>query len=193
MTLSVSIYSDIVWLLSIIGLWKIFSNQGVEGWKALIPFYNDLTFAKMVNEEKKGYRQLYASIALLVSFFGILILGIIMYTNSTVTFENDPVYGFVEHVESAPGVFLLFTAIFTLILLACMIYIIVLHCQIKMTYTRNVGGAEWWLFFWLLIPAVAYIYFGFFHHPDETNPQEYEYVPESFEDAMENEDYSEAY
>jgi len=32
--------SLIIWVVSIIALWKVFEKAGVEGWKAIIPFYN---------------------------------------------------------------------------------------------------------------------------------------------------------
>jgi len=30
----------IVWVISVIALWKVFEKAGQKGWKALIPFYN---------------------------------------------------------------------------------------------------------------------------------------------------------
>ena len=35
------------WLLSVLGMWKIFSKAGERPWKALIPFYNEYTETKL--------------------------------------------------------------------------------------------------------------------------------------------------
>ncbi len=31
----------VVWILSVIGYWKVFEKAGVAGWKCFIPFYNE--------------------------------------------------------------------------------------------------------------------------------------------------------
>ncbi len=33
----------VIWILSIVGYWKVFEKAGVAGWKCLIPFYNEFT------------------------------------------------------------------------------------------------------------------------------------------------------
>lgn len=38
----------IIAILSVIGQWKMFKKGGEEGWKALIPFYNQYTLCKLV-------------------------------------------------------------------------------------------------------------------------------------------------
>ncbi len=40
----------LILILLIISLWKIFEKAGVEGWKALIPFYNGWVLAEIVGK-----------------------------------------------------------------------------------------------------------------------------------------------
>ena len=47
-------FSAIIYIISVIGMFKIFEKCGLEGWKAIIPFYNDYVFRK-----KFGYLSMY--------------------------------------------------------------------------------------------------------------------------------------
>lgn len=38
----------IIYIIDVIGMFKIFEKCGLEGWKAIIPFYNDYVFAEKV-------------------------------------------------------------------------------------------------------------------------------------------------
>lgn len=37
-----------LWILLVVGHWKMFTKAGEKGWKALIPFYSDYTLFKLV-------------------------------------------------------------------------------------------------------------------------------------------------
>lgn len=42
----------IIYVIMVIGMWKIFEKAGVEGWKAIIPFYNlYVTIVKVAKKE----------------------------------------------------------------------------------------------------------------------------------------------
>ena len=43
-----TVFSIIMYILLVIGCWNIFEKAGVEGWKALIPFYNIFVFFKII-------------------------------------------------------------------------------------------------------------------------------------------------
>lgn len=40
--------SLIMWILAIIGMWKIFTKMGEEGWKSIIPVYNLVVLFKKI-------------------------------------------------------------------------------------------------------------------------------------------------
>lgn len=60
-------------ITTIIGLWKLFSLAGVEGWKALVPFYNFIVWLKLI---KKPWWWIFLIITPGVNFlmFGIMSL-----------------------------------------------------------------------------------------------------------------------
>ena len=37
----------VVYILQVIGMWKVFKKSGEEGWKAIIPIYNTYTMCKI--------------------------------------------------------------------------------------------------------------------------------------------------
>jgi hypothetical protein len=41
-------FSAIIYIIDVIGMFKVFEKCGLEGWKAIIPFYNDYVFAEKV-------------------------------------------------------------------------------------------------------------------------------------------------
>lgn len=54
-----------IWILTVIGRWKMFEKAGFEGWKSIIPFYNLYTHCQMV-----GVNVWWVAI-----YFGVLILN----------------------------------------------------------------------------------------------------------------------
>ena len=41
-------FSVIIYIIGVIGMFKVFEKCGLEGWKAIIPFYNDYVFSEKV-------------------------------------------------------------------------------------------------------------------------------------------------
>ena len=41
------VISLVIYILQVIGLWKVFKKSGEEGWKAIIPIYNQYTLCKI--------------------------------------------------------------------------------------------------------------------------------------------------
>ena len=41
-------FSAIIYIIGVIGMFKVFEKCGLEGWKAIIPFYNDYVFSEKV-------------------------------------------------------------------------------------------------------------------------------------------------
>ena len=41
-------FSSVIYIIDVIGMFKVFEKCGLEGWKAIIPFYNDYVFSEKV-------------------------------------------------------------------------------------------------------------------------------------------------
>ena len=41
-------FSAIIYIIGVIGMFKVFEKCGLEGWKAIIPFYNEYVFSEKV-------------------------------------------------------------------------------------------------------------------------------------------------
>ena len=163
-----NIYFYIVGILSVItviGQWKIFTNYGEEGWKALIPCYRWVPFGKIAGRKKEGEMIAYTSLLVLLSAFGLFL-----------SFLLSMDYSVVESVMTADGTMvdkilpvlpnisigfwmLFFAVVFHVSLIAS----IVLSLMIEYDFTLKEDGATWWILLWLLIPAIPSIYFGFFN------------------------------
>lgn len=61
------ILSAICYILSVIGLWRIFTRAGEKGWKSLIPFYN--LFVQFKFSWKAVYFWPYLALGLCFNFF----------------------------------------------------------------------------------------------------------------------------
>ncbi len=73
-----SFLSVIIFVIAIASLWKIFEKAGVEGWKALIPFYNMWVLAEIAG--LPGWVGLAAIFSLLIPILGIFIFfGLMLY------------------------------------------------------------------------------------------------------------------
>lgn len=55
-----SIISFAVAVLTIIAWWKMFEKAGLEGWKAIIPFYNTYCLFRMAFGRDKGWMFIFA-------------------------------------------------------------------------------------------------------------------------------------
>ena len=43
----VLVFALVIYILQVIGMWKVFKKSGEEGWKAIIPIYNQYTMCKI--------------------------------------------------------------------------------------------------------------------------------------------------
>ncbi|SKB80264.1 hypothetical protein SAMN06296386_105248 [Lachnospiraceae bacterium] len=66
-------------VLTYIGLWKMFTKAGEEGWKCIIPFYNTIMIGKIAKREKMAnvivILQIVNIIVLTIFLFGIIIFA----------------------------------------------------------------------------------------------------------------------
>ena len=73
----VSLLMFAIVVIVIISLWKIFEKAGVEGWKALIPFYNMWVFAEIVGQP--GWLGLIAVFLTFIPYIGALLASVIFF------------------------------------------------------------------------------------------------------------------
>ena len=62
----------VAWAITAVAGWKIFEKAGVEGWKALIPFYNNYLFLEIA-----GYNG-WLMLLIFVPYVGSLVVAILM-------------------------------------------------------------------------------------------------------------------
>jgi len=62
----------VAWAIMAVAGWKIFEKAGVEGWKALIPFYNNYLFLEIA-----GYNG-WLMLLIFVPYVGSLVVAILM-------------------------------------------------------------------------------------------------------------------
>ncbi len=82
------LYLAIVWaycIPMIIGMWQMFKKAGYEGWKSLIPIYNNYIMLKIVR------RPAWWLILYLIPFVNIIVM-IIVSINLSKAFGKDPVF-----------------------------------------------------------------------------------------------------
>lgn len=177
-TINVNPITGILNLLSIIGLWKIFEDNGQKGWKSIIPFYSDVILGRTCDEESLG-KKLAISKAILVLFafaFVFFFIFLLASAQSSASFEITEEY--LTQIENNPELFVQnnpaiasgssFSPVFILILLlgfivstiVSLVYYIKLHY--RFTLFNNAPG--WWIAAWIFIPSIAYIYFAFIHN-----------------------------
>jgi len=72
-----SVFIFVIIIITIVSLWKIFEKAGVEGWKALIPFYNMWVLAEIVG--KPGWVGLLPIILTFIPIIGNFLAIIILF------------------------------------------------------------------------------------------------------------------
>lgn len=80
--------SGIIFLIVVIGLWKVFVKAGEPGWAAIIPIYNYYVILKIVG------RPWWWLLLLLIPFVN-LIITIIVAIDLAKSFGKDAIYGII--------------------------------------------------------------------------------------------------
>ena len=160
---------------TIVGRWKIFEDHGEPGWKAIIPFLNIYTFAKISNQKELGARIVFCNIVAIVASMIFVVMFSMSLANHLSPAEIDAfinsgdlnstiqviVNGLREYVDLVPLLIGL-VAIFAII--ASFVFYIVLHYHF--TILQNAPAS--WILVWIFLPVIGYIYFAFFHNPTNT-------------------------
>ena len=160
--------TTILFIASIIGKWKIFSDNGEGGWKSLIPLLSTYTFSKVADETKIGKKLVLSYIALWVTG----IIAVVALSASLVAYSTPEEIQYIidqgaagetllidltSQMSSLSLPFLIAGILFLVAAVASIVYFIKLHYR----YTIKRGAESWWIIIWIFLPAVGYLYFAF--------------------------------
>ena len=134
-------------ILSIIGMWKMFTKAGENDWGAIIPFYNKYLLFKI--SDMKNW---YWAYLILTVFYGIGFGAFIAFlvVSVFVTIGNDP---------SSESI-LRTTVDLGLGLLVLIILILILNIVRNVRLARNFHLSGWWVLGFLFLPGIFYMIVG---------------------------------
>ena len=176
---------NVMTILTVIGLWKILEDNGIEGWKAIIPFYSSYLFGEVAGEPEKGKKQMRAEIltvifAVVLTVFAVILLG---YSKE---YMGEPGTGVVGFKEDPPLWLAITTIVLAVLTVIFAIRAFVMYVQICDSYDRLRKAPGWFIVFWIFLKGLAFIYFAFIHDnynirgiSKKKDPQEEE-TPEEF-------------
>lgn len=152
---------------SIIGKWKIFQDNGQEGWKAIIPFYSFYIFSKTFNEERLGIILVWSeaifvitTIPLLVILFIPFVLAIFMtFIGGFGIVSDTSIWRDTFNALSASG--RIAVIILAAVMIASFIIMLTFHIRLHYRYTLHQNAPMWFMFIWVFMPSIGYIYFAF--------------------------------
>ena len=142
-----SLISLAICVISIIGLWKIFTKAGEKGWKAIIPIYSSYILFKISGKKFVGY--LVATIILIIAYFVMMVGSVGMIAG-----------GLSGSAEAAGGMAVV-TGIASIVVLVCAIIVLVIHAKLCGALSRSFGhggGFAAGLFF---LSPIFYMILGF--------------------------------
>ena len=76
-------------ILNYVALWMLFKKAGEEGWKGLIPFYNEYIYCRLANCVKLFWADLILSLVLYSGVLFIFVTGMIASFGSLLGFHGD--------------------------------------------------------------------------------------------------------
>ena len=152
---------------SIVGKWKLFEDNGQEGWKAVIPYYSSYIFSKTFNEEKLGRILAWSEAVFVMSFIPLCILLFIpfiltvfstMVSSLGIVSDSSFWKDMFNALSDTGRISIIVLLIVMVISLILMIYsYITLHYR----YTLFQNVSIWFMLIWVLLPCVGYLYFAF--------------------------------
>ena len=140
-------FAIVLYVLSLIGMWQLFEDNKEAGWKALIPVYNLYILAKICDEKILGRKLVKTYLILLGSC---LLLPFIV--------------GLIAGLTGSEAALIIVMWLFIIVLFAGLIYALYLNIKLYARFVKTRQAPGWWTVVFLFIPAIAYLYFGFFHN-----------------------------
>ena len=140
-------------VLTVIGRWHILDNEGIKGWKALIPCYRNYALGQTCKEEKLG-RKVCRLGVILLAVCAVFLLALIIAVG-TDNAENEAVLGFEVVFGAGIAVFALY-------------YIFQLGI-LKHKYILYNKADEMWLVAWMILEWAGEMYFGLIYKSPKRN------------------------
>lgn len=162
-------------ILGIVGMWKIFEDRGEKGWKAIIPFYSDYVFGKVCDETKLGKKVVIWEVTTIILLFVVFFALSFSLASSGSLEQIQEIIATLEANPNAvitpdmmannnltlsnPVPFLISLLLFVIAIIFLFVYII----KLRYRFTVKNNGQTWLMILWILIPAIALLYFAFIH------------------------------
>lgn len=133
-------------VLSVIGMWRMFTKAGENEWGAIIPFYNRYLLFKISDMKHWFWAELVLSIVYGVALgaFVVFIIGVLISSFSTVDY-NSALNG---------------TGISFVIVIVTGVLLFILHIVRNVFLARNFHLSGWWVLGFLFLPGVFYMIVG---------------------------------
>ena len=138
--------SLILCILSVVGLYNIFEKAGIEGWKALIPFYNLWNEVKLVNRPVGFFWGIV--IPYLILFLVIFIWGVFGFLEGAIGINDNIMGAILPFVIGLVIVFGIFSSI-------------VMSIILKNDIAKSFGKSKWFTVGVIFLPFIFYPILGF--------------------------------
>ncbi|MBR2769392.1 MAG: hypothetical protein IKD68_10700 [Solobacterium sp.] len=144
----ITLLQGAVFAVSLICAWKIYSDRGEAGWKALIPFYSSYVFGRIVRDKPKG-------IAMMISALIAVGSGIVFYSflAALLSLQNSG-----PTIEIGLVLSGLCMSVSVLVFFA-------LQIILKVRFVQNENSPIWLALLWIVLPIFGDIYYAFMHRP----------------------------
>ncbi|MBR2761526.1 MAG: hypothetical protein IKD66_10175 [Solobacterium sp.] len=150
----ITLLQGAVFAVSLICAWKIYSDRGEAGWKALIPFYSSYVFGRIVRDKPKG-------IALMISALFAVVSGIVFYSFLAALLS----------LRSSGPVIDVGLVLSGLCMSVSVLVFFALQIILKVRFVQNENGSIWLALLWIVLPIFGDIYYAFIHRPvKDTGP-----------------------
>ena len=162
-----NLIGSLVSVLSIIGKWKIFEDNGQEGWKAIVPFYSSYIFSKTFNEERLGKILAWSEATFVIALIPLMIILFIPFVLATfLTVVGG--FGIISDTSiwkdtfnALPASGRIAVIILAAVVMISFIIMMIFHIRLHYRYTLYQNVSMWFMIVWVLMPSIGYIYFAF--------------------------------
>ena len=132
----------ILWVLGVVALWKVFQKANIEGWKSLIPFYNDYLLFKIAKRTN-----------LFITYIAVYIINIAAasyFAKAAMdVFSGDTFSGAVS------------IGIGSIVILVTWAFLIIIRISLSKGIVENFTVESWYFWGLVFIPKIFLIIMGF--------------------------------
>lgn len=140
----------LLYILNVIGLWKMFEKAGIDGWKAIVPIYNTYNVVKMVNRPISYFW--WMTVPAILMFVSIPFWGVTALSTSLVEGSAAGVGGALN------SFFLIMVGIFAFLMVVVSIPIMVIVAH---DTAKSFGKGIWMTLGLIFFPFICNLILGF--------------------------------